>query len=115
MTYIEELQDMIRHRYSVESTHVESVPVKETFEGKTIWEGIVEVFDLKDHPKAPRLYAWSYETDNPKKPRHVTVLQQGSVTSPLTASARRRSLKRIQKHPSAKKRFNRPARTGMRA
>src|ERR1700722_14535746 len=85
MTYIEELQDMIRHRYNVESTHIESVPVKETFEGKTIWEGIVEVFDLKDHPKAPRLYAWSYETDNPKKPRHVTVLQQGSVNSPLTA------------------------------
>jgi hypothetical protein len=85
MTYIEELQDMIRHRYNVESTHVESVPVKEIFEGKTIWEGVVEVFDLKDYPKAARLYAWAYETDNPKKPRHVTVLHQGSVTSPLLA------------------------------
>jgi len=30
MTYIEELQDMIRHRYGVESVHLESVPVKET-------------------------------------------------------------------------------------
>ncbi len=85
MTYIEELQDVIRHLHGVESTHVESVPVKEVFEGKTIWEGVVEVFDLKHHPKASRLYAWAYETDNPKKPRHVTVLQVGAVTSPLPA------------------------------
>lgn len=85
MTYIEELQDVIRRLHGVESTHVESVPVKEVFEGKTIWEGVVEVFDLKGHPKALRLYAWAYETENPKKPRHVTVLHMGTVTSPLLA------------------------------
>ena len=56
MTYIEELRDVIRHLHGVESTHVESVPVKETFQGKTVWEGIVEVFDLNGHPKARRLY-----------------------------------------------------------
>ena len=85
MTYIEELQDVIRHRYGVESTHVESVPVKEEFQGKTIWEGIVEVFELHGHPNAPKAYAWAYETDNPKKPRHVIVLHLGTVTSPLLA------------------------------
>ena len=85
MTYIEELQDVIRHLHGVESSHVESVSVKEVFQGKTVWEGIVEVFDLKGHPKASRLYAWAYETDNPKKPRHVTVLHLGPVTSPLLA------------------------------
>jgi hypothetical protein len=85
VTYIEELQDVIRHLHGVESTHVESVPVKEIFQGKTVWEGIVEVFDLKNHAKASRLYAWAYETDNPKRPRHVTVLHMGPVTSPLLA------------------------------
>ena len=85
MTYIEELQDVIKHLHGVESSHVESVPIKETFQGKTVWEGIVEVFDLKGHPKATRAYAWAYETDNPKKPRHVTVLHMGPVTSPLLA------------------------------
>jgi len=84
-SYIEELRDAIRRLHSVESTHVESVPVKEVFQGKTVWEGIVEVFDLIDHPKAPRLYAWAYETDNPKRPRHVTVLHVGTVNSPLAA------------------------------
>lgn len=85
MTYIEELRDVIRHLHGVDSAHVESVPVKETFQGKTVWEGIVEVFDLKNHPKAARAYAWAYKTDNPKKPRHVVVLHLGPITSPLLA------------------------------
>jgi hypothetical protein len=84
MTYIEELQDVIRRLHGVESSHVESVPIKETFEGKTIWEGIVEVFELHGH-KAPKAYAWAYETDNPKKPRHVIALHLDPVTSPLLA------------------------------
>ncbi|MGB8654596.1 MAG: hypothetical protein WCD23_08750 [Candidatus Acidiferrales bacterium] len=84
MTYIEELQDVIRRLHGVESSHVESVPIKETFEGKTIWEGTVEVFELHGH-NAPKAYVWAYETDNPKKPRHVTVLHLGPVTSPLLA------------------------------
>jgi hypothetical protein len=85
MEYIEELRDVIRHLYGVEATHVESVPIKETFQGKTVWEGVVEVFELQGHPKAPKVYAWAYETDNPKKPKHVTVLHMGTVTSPLLA------------------------------
>jgi hypothetical protein len=85
VTYIEELQDVIRRLHGVESKHVDSVPVKETFQGRTVWEGIVEVFELISHPSAPKAYAWAYETDSPKKPRHVTVLHLGPVTSPLLA------------------------------
>jgi hypothetical protein len=36
-------------------------PVKETFQGKTVWgEGTVHVFDLEGHPRATRAYAWSH-------------------------------------------------------
>ena len=83
---ISELREVIRRLHGVESKHVESVPVKETFQGKTVWEGIVEVFDLHGHPNAPRAYAWSHETDDPEKPRrHVTVLHIPPVTSPILA------------------------------
>ena len=85
MTYIEELQDVIKRLHGVESRHLESVPIKETFQGRTVWEGIVEVFELIGHPKAPKAYAWAYETDNPQKPKHVTVLHFGPITSPLLA------------------------------
>jgi hypothetical protein len=84
--YITELQDVIRRLHGVESKHVESVPIKETFQGRTVWEGLVEVFELHGHPQAPKVYAWSHETDNPKNPkRHVTVLHSHPVTSPVLA------------------------------
>jgi hypothetical protein len=83
---IEELQTVIRKLHGTFATHVETVPVKETFKGETVWEGTVEVFDLHDHPKASRIYAWSHDTDDPSNPRrHVTVLHLPPATSPLKA------------------------------
>lgn len=62
------------------------VKVKETHKGKTVWDGIVEVFDLLGHPKANRIYAWSHDTDDPANPkRYVTVLHIPPVVSPQTA------------------------------
>ena len=69
MTYIEELQEVIRRLHGSESTHVETVPVKETFKGQTVWEGEVEVFDLHGHPDTHRVYAWTHVTDDEDKPK----------------------------------------------
>lgn len=83
MTYLEELRDVIRRLHGAEATHIESVPVKEMFQGKTVWEGVVEVFDLVGHPTAHRVYAWAHQTDDPANPkrRHVTVLHQHPIKS----------------------------------
>ena len=82
MTYLEELRDVIRRLHGADAEHVESVPVKGTFQGKTVWEGIVEVFNLAGHATASKVYAWSHETDDPEKPRrHVTVLHGHPITS----------------------------------
>lgn len=82
MSYIEELRDVIRRLHGAEATHVESVAVKETFKGQTVWEGAVEVFDLVGHPTAHRVYAWANDTDDPNKPRqHVTVLHSRPIKS----------------------------------
>lgn len=86
MTYLEELQQVIHELHGVHSTHVQSVPVTEKFEGKVIWDGIVEVFQLHGHPKATHAYAWSHETDDPKQSkRSVTVLNIPPAVSPETA------------------------------
>ena len=82
MTYLEELRDVIRRLHGADAQHVESVPVKETFQGKTVWEGVVEVFDLIGHATAGKVYAWAHDTDDPAKPRrHVTVLHSHPITS----------------------------------
>ncbi len=84
MTYIEELRDVIQRLHGAEARYVQSVPVKEVFQGKTIWDGVVEVFDLIGHPKAKRVYAWAHATGDEKK-RHVTVLHLGPVDTPKAA------------------------------
>ena len=92
-SYIEELKDVIRKLLAVESTHRSSVPVKEVFEGKTVWEGIVEVFDLHGHPKAYTASAWTHATDDASQPkRSVTV----SACSPRRFARDSRS----SRHPS---------------
>jgi hypothetical protein len=86
MAYIDDLKEVIRRLHGVESTHRQSVPVKEVFQGETVWEGIVEVFDLHGHPKANTAYAWAHNTDDPANPvRHVSVLQIPPAVSPITA------------------------------
>jgi hypothetical protein len=80
MNQIEDLRAVIRKLHGAEPTHCESVSVKETFKGETVWEGIVEVFDLVGHPKASRVYAWTNDTSN-----HVTVLHLGPIKSAVDA------------------------------
>jgi hypothetical protein len=55
---ITKLKDAIRAMHGCESLHVESVVVKEVFEGQTAWETKVEVFDLVGHRQVKRAYAW---------------------------------------------------------
>jgi hypothetical protein len=82
MTYLEELREEIRRVHGADATYVESVPVKETLQGGIVWEGVVEVFDLVDHPTAIRAYAWSHDTDNPANPTQlVTVLHLHPIKS----------------------------------
>jgi len=84
MSYIQELQDVVVKLHGAEAKHVRSVPVTEQHQGKTVWDGIVEVFDLIGHPKTHRVYAWAHETE-PGNLRHVTVLHIPPAVSPETA------------------------------
>ena len=61
------LEEAIRHMHGVEATHVESVPVRETFNGQTVWDGEVQVFDVKGHKTAKRVYAWSHATEGARR------------------------------------------------
>lgn len=56
------LQDAIKHMHGCDSIWLESVSVTEMFKDKVVWDGEVQVFALKGHPKAKRAYAWSHAT-----------------------------------------------------
>jgi len=84
-TEINDLKSAILNLHKCKSKWIESVPVKETFEGETVWEGVVQVFELIDHPTAKKCYAWSYVVGDSGKRRFVAVLHQDPVKSPADA------------------------------
>jgi hypothetical protein len=83
---IPELQKMIERLHSCRASLVDSVPVLETFQGATIWNGIVHVFRLVEHAIADRCYAWTHGVDgNEDRRRCVAFLHDGTVYSPQSA------------------------------
>jgi len=84
--YLARLQVAVSQLHDCGATWRESVPVREVFNGETLWNGDVEVFDLTGHPKAKRAYGWSHPdgADN-KTERFVAVLEIPPVDSPETA------------------------------
>ena len=82
----ERLQQAIRDLHGCESQYLETVEVTETFQGKIIWQGDVEVFQIRGHPKAIRSFAWSHVAGtSDQKTRYVTVLELPPVDSPQAA------------------------------
>lgn len=82
---MKDLIKVIHDLHDCQSRWEKSVTVKETFQGQTVWEGVVEVFELVDHPTAKKCYAWSYEVEGTKKRKYVAVLHQDPVKSPADA------------------------------
>jgi len=58
--YIERIKLTVEHLHNCAAIHRATVPVHEVFQGKTVWKGYVEVFDISGHPKAKRAYGWSH-------------------------------------------------------
>ena len=86
MSYIGELEGAILRLHGVKSKHLSSVPVKEVFQGQTVWDGTVEVFELIGHPETNRAYAWAHlEGDKGKQKRFVAVLHIPPIDSPQNA------------------------------
>lgn len=79
--YIGRIKLTIQHLHKCGAVHCDTMHVRELFNGKTLWEGDVEVFDLKDHPKAKRCYAWTY--GDPEE--FITILELPPVTDATSA------------------------------
>jgi hypothetical protein len=76
---VKQLQTAVEAMQGGCASFVQSVPVRETFVGKTVWEGVVHVFDLAGHPTATRAYAWSSPIEGSTKRRFFAVLHQPPV------------------------------------
>jgi hypothetical protein len=84
-TDTEQLRSAVERMHGSSAMLVQSIPVRETFEGKTVWEGVVHVFDLTGHPTATRAHAWSSPIEGSTKRRFFAVLHTGRISSPIKA------------------------------
>jgi hypothetical protein len=80
-----DLKNAVENMHKCSAQLAQSVPISEIFDGKTVWEGMVHVFDLKGHPKATRAYAWSSPIESSNKRRFFAVLHMGPIKSPQDA------------------------------
>jgi hypothetical protein len=81
----DQLQRVVESMHSCRAMLAQSVPVRETFQGQPVWEGVVHVFYLESHPKASRAYAWSSAIEGSDKRRFFAILQLGAIMSPVDA------------------------------
>lgn len=81
----DDLKRAIESQHGGTATLGGEVTVRESWQGKTAWEGVVSVFDLVGHPKAKRAYAWSHPVEGSTKRRFFAVLHIPPVDSPAAA------------------------------
>ena len=79
--YLDRLKLVIEHLHKCSARHVWTDYIKEEFNGKTLWKGPVEVFNITGHPKAKRCYGWSY--GEPEE--FITILELPPVDSAQSA------------------------------
>jgi hypothetical protein len=81
---IPELKRAVEDMHGVTAKLVQSVPVHEQHEGKTVWYGTVHVFDIVGRPDAHRAYAWSYDLPSGER-RFFAVLHLPPIAGPVDA------------------------------
>lgn len=80
--YIARVQVALMQLHDCGALWRETVPITEVFQGKIIWQGDVEVFDLNGHPKAKRAYGWTF--GEPEE--FITILELPPVTDAESAA-----------------------------
>jgi hypothetical protein len=84
--YLARLQEEIEQLHDCSATWRKTVPVHENSQGKVVWKGDVEVFDLHYHDKAKCCYAWNRSGGkNDGDERFVVVLEMPPILDAITA------------------------------
>ncbi len=82
--YLHYLSRAVEAMHGCPCSHVGNAKVHEMFEGQTVWEGEVEIFDLEGHPEATQAFAWGWKDDEGEI-RYIAVLNIPPILSPREA------------------------------
>lgn len=82
---LNQLREVVEQTHKCSAIFVESVHVTESFQGKTVWDGTVFIFDINGNPLSTRCYAWSSPMKGTTKRRFFAVLHVPPIDSPQNA------------------------------
>lgn len=82
---LEAIQQAVENLHNCRAKHRQDIWVIEQYEGQTVWEGNVSIFDIEGHPTATTCYAWSSPVEGSTKHRFYAVLKLPPVESPEDA------------------------------
>ncbi len=82
---IDDIKTTVERLHSCRASYLEEVAVIEKFGDKTVWEGIVYIFDIEGHSKAKQCFAWASHIEGSKKYRYYAVLSVPPIDSPQKA------------------------------
>lgn len=83
-TYLDNLKRAVEAMHGCKGTHTGTATVHEQMDGKTVWKGNVESFDLDGHPKATKAFAWGWKYEAGEI-RYLAVLNVPPINSPREA------------------------------
>jgi hypothetical protein len=81
----QQLKQAIEVRHGGIATFIQAVPVKEVFDGRTVWERVVHIFRLKGNLITDIAYAWSDVRQGDLSGEVFTVLRVPPVSGPRDA------------------------------
>jgi hypothetical protein len=81
--YLANLQQAIKELHGCEAVHQSTEHVVEFFEGEKVWEGDVEVFELKGHLSSLQAFAWGFDLDG--EVQYIAVLKTPPIEDPSDA------------------------------
>lgn len=82
---IDDIKNAVEQMHNCKASYFEEVAVIEKFGDKTVWDGIVYVFDIESHNKAKQCFAWASPVEGSNKYRYYAVLSVPPIDSPQKA------------------------------
>jgi len=80
-----QLKRVIESQHGGASSFLKSVRVHRGAGEQAGWDGLVHIFDLKNHASANRVFAWSSHIAGTASPRFFAVLQTPRTATPVQA------------------------------
>jgi hypothetical protein len=77
---IERIKNAVEKQESCRAKHIESLRVQEKWIDEVAWDGVVETFDLLNHPTTQRVYAWE-RWEPGEEPRYTIIPSVPPVNS----------------------------------